>query len=150
MIYSQTHHKMAQQGKLTKTLAGREEGFIVGEGVVAAAGGTYVPNTKQVAPAAFYGDYYRRANVESNTFDASFIKLREVRLEYGIPAKLSKKLKLNNASLALYGRNLAIISDFPMFDPETATLNGSTILPGVEMGQMPSTRTFGMNLTVKF
>jgi len=150
MIYSQTHHKMAEQGKLTKTLNGREEGYIVGQGVVAAAGGTYIPNTKQVAPAAFYGDYYRRANVESNSFDASFIKLREVRLEYGIPAKLSKKLKLNNASLAFYGRDLAIISDFPMFDPETATLNGSTILPGVEMGQMPSTRTFGMNLTVKF
>ncbi|WP_291401161.1 SusC/RagA family TonB-linked outer membrane protein [Daejeonella sp.] len=150
MIYSQTHHKMSEQGKLKHTLKGREEGFIVGEGVVAGTGGTYTPNTKQVAPAAFYGDYYRRANVESNSFDASFIKLREVRLEYGIPAKLSRKLKLNNASLALYGRDLAIISDFPMFDPETATLNGSTILPGVEMGQMPSTRTFGMNLTVKF
>ncbi|SDL64248.1 TonB-linked outer membrane protein, SusC/RagA family [Daejeonella rubra] len=150
MIYSQTHHKMAEQGKLSSTLKGREEGFIVGEGVVAGAGGLYTANTKQVAPAAFYGDYYRRANVESNSFDASFIKLREVRLEYGIPAKFIKKLKLNQASLALYGRDLAIISDFPMFDPETAALNGSTILPGVEMGQMPSTRTFGMNLTVKF
>lgn len=150
MIYSQTHHKMSEQGKLKHTLKGREEGYIVGEGVVLGANGVYTPNTKQVAPAAFYGDYYRRANVESNSFDASFIKLREVRLEYGLPAKLSRKLGLNNASLALYGRDLAIISDFPMFDPETATLNGSTILPGVEMGQMPSTRTFGMNLTVKF
>jgi TonB-linked SusC/RagA family outer membrane protein len=150
MIYSQTHHKMAEQGKLSSTLKGREEGYIVGEGVVLGSDGLYTPNTRQVAPASYYGDYYRRANVESNSFDASFIKLREVRLEYGIPAKLSRKLRLNNASIALYGRDLAIISDFPMFDPETATLNGSTILPGVEMGQMPSTRTFGMNLTVKF
>jgi hypothetical protein len=37
-----------------------------------------------------------------------------------------------------------------MFDPETASLNGSTLLPGVEMGQMPSTRTIGLNLTFKF
>lgn len=150
MIYSQTHHKMSEQGKLKSTLPGREEGYIVGKGVVAGPNGTFVPNTRQVAPAAYYGDYYRRANVESNSLDASFIKLREVRFEFGIPAKYIQKLKLNQASLAFYGRDLALFSDFPMFDPETAALNGSTILPGVEIGQMPSTRTFGMNLTVKF
>jgi TonB-linked SusC/RagA family outer membrane protein len=149
-IYSQTHHKMMEQGKLKKSLAGREEGFIIGEGVVAGAGGTFTPNTTKVAPASYYADYYRRANVESNSFDASFIKLREVRLEYALPVKFTQKLKLNNASLALYGRDLALISDFPVFDPEVAALNGSTILPGIEIGQMPSMRTFGMNLTVKF
>ncbi|MES3017104.1 MAG: SusC/RagA family TonB-linked outer membrane protein [Bacteroidota bacterium] len=149
-IYSQTHHKMMEQGKLKKSLPGREEGFIIGDGVVAGAGGAFTPNTTKVAPATYYGDYYRRANVESNSFDASFIKLREVRLEYALPVKFTQKLKLNNASLALYGRDLALISDFPVFDPEVAALNGSTILPGIEIGQMPSMRTFGMNLTVKF
>jgi hypothetical protein len=43
-----------------------------------------------------------------------------------------------------------MITSFPIFDPETAALNGSTILPGVEMGQLPSSRTMGLNLTVKF
>ncbi len=141
---------MMEQGKLKKSLPGREEGFIIGDGVVAGAGGAFTPNTTKVAPATYYGDYYRRANVESNSFDASFIKLREVRLEYALPVKFTQKLKLNNASLALYGRDLALISDFPVFDPEVAALNGSTILPGIEIGQMPSMRTFGMNLTVKF
>ncbi|HEY1009594.1 MAG: SusC/RagA family TonB-linked outer membrane protein [Daejeonella sp.] len=149
-IYSQTHHKMMEQGKLKKSLPGREDGFIIGDGVVAGAGGTFTPNTTKVAPATYYGDYYRRANVESNSFDASFIKLREVRLEYALPIKFTRKLKLNNASIAFYGRDLALISDFPVFDPEVAALNGSTILPGVEIGQLPSMRTFGMNLTVKF
>ncbi len=149
-IYSQTHHKMAEQGKLKSTIPGRDVGYIIGEGVVAGPNGTFAPNVKQVAPAAYYGDFYRRANVESNSFDASFIKLREVRLEYGIPAKFLQKLKINQGSLAFFGRDLAMISDFPVFDPETAALNGSTILPGVEIGQLPSTRTFGMNLTLKF
>ena len=149
-VYSQTHHKMAEQGKLKKTLPGREEGFVIGEGVVAGPGGTFTPNATKRSPASFYGDYYRRANVESNSFDASFIKLREVRFEYALPAKFTQKLKLNNASLALYGRDLALISKFPVFDPEVAALNGSTILPGIEIGQLPSMRTFGMNLTVKF
>lgn len=150
IVYSQTHHKMTEQGKLKHTLKGREEGFIIGEGVVRNADGSYTVNTTKVAPATYYGDYYRRANVESNSFDASFVKLREVRLEYNLSRDLVRKLSINGASIAIYGRNLAMITNFPMFDPETAALNGSTILPGIEMGQMPSTRTFGINLTVKF
>jgi hypothetical protein len=43
-----------------------------------------------------------------------------------------------------------MFTDFPMFDPETAALNGSTLIPGVEIGQLPSTRTMGLNLTLKF
>jgi hypothetical protein len=43
-----------------------------------------------------------------------------------------------------------MITDFPVFDPETASLNGDTILPGAEIGQLPSTRTIGINLNLKF
>ncbi|SKC84020.1 SusC/RagA family TonB-linked outer membrane protein [Ohtaekwangia koreensis] len=149
IVYSQTHHKMSEQGKLEHTLRGREDGFIIGEGVVDNGDGTYSPNTKQVTLPDFYADYYRRANVESNSFDASYVKLREVRLEYNLPAKLLSRTPINKASIALYGRDLAMITDFPMFDPETAALNGSTILPGVEIGQMPTPRTYGMNITLK-
>jgi len=150
IVYSQTHHKMSEQGKLKHTLKGREEGYIVGDGVIANQDGTYSPNTKQVNPADYYVRYYRRANVESNSFDASYLKLREVRLEYNLPkGLLSRTRVLNGASIALYGRDLAMLTNFPMFDPETAALNGSNILPGVEIGQMPSTRTFGLNVTLK-
>jgi TonB-linked SusC/RagA family outer membrane protein len=150
LVYSQTHHKMAEQGKLKSTLPGREEGFIIGDGVVKNADGSYSPNTKKVPVGNYYGDYYRRVNVESNSFDASFLKLREMRFEYSLPKSLTTKIRVNNARIAVYGRDLAMITKFPMFDPETAALNGSTILPGVEIGQMPSTRTFGMNLTFNF
>lgn len=151
LIYSQTHHKMTEQGKLTHTLKGREENFIIGDGVVFDAGsGKYIPNTKKVLPVDYYVEYYRRANVEANSFDASFLKLREVRVEYSIPAAVLKKTFIKGATFAVYGRDLLLFTDFPIFDPETAALNGSTLLPGVEMGQMPSSRTMGVNLTVKF
>lgn len=150
IVYSQTHHKMTEQGKLKHTLKGREENFIIGDGVVLDADGKYVPNTKQVIPADFYADYWRRANVESNSFDASYLKLREARLEYSFPQKMLRKSFLQNVSLALYGRDLFMLTSFPMFDPETAALNGNTILPGIEMGQMPSQRTIGANITLKF
>ncbi|WP_126973577.1 SusC/RagA family TonB-linked outer membrane protein [Gynurincola endophyticus] len=150
MIYSQTHHKMSEQGKLKHTLKGREEGFVIGDGVVLNSEGKYEVNTKQVAVNSWYGDYYRRANVETNSFDASYIKLRELRFEYALPAKFVNRLRLNSASVALYGRDLAVISNFPVFDPETASLNGASIVPGVEMGQMPTPRTMGINISVKF
>ncbi|MBB6328954.1 TonB-linked SusC/RagA family outer membrane protein [Algoriphagus iocasae] len=150
IVYSQTHHKMSEQGKLTHTLKGREDGFIVGEGVVDNGDGTFSPNTTEVNLASYYADYYRRANVESNSFDASFVKLREVRLEYAVPARFLQKTSINQASIAFYGRDLAMWTKFPMFDPETAALNGGTLLPGVEMGQLPTPRTMGVNLTLKF
>lgn len=149
-IYSQTHHKMAEQGKLKHTLRGREENFIIGQGVVENPDKSFSPNTRKVLPVDYYVDYYRRANVESNSFDASFIKLREARFEYALPKRLLAKTLFKQVTFALYGRDLLLITSFPIFDPETAALNGSTILPGVEMGQLPSSRTFGANITIKF
>lgn len=151
LVYSQTHHKMTEQGKLKHTLRGREENFIIGDGVVLdPATGKYNANIKKVLPVDYYAEYYRRANVEANSFDASYLKLREVRVEYSIPKKVLGQSVVKQATFALYGRDLLMITNFPMFDPETAALNGSTILPGVEMGQLPSTRTMGVNITLKF
>ncbi|NQW79095.1 MAG: SusC/RagA family TonB-linked outer membrane protein [Chitinophagaceae bacterium] len=150
MIYSQSHHKMMEQGKLKSSLMGREENFIIGAGVVQNPDKSYSTNTTKVLPVDYYGDYYRRANVESNSFDASYLKLREARLEYNFPKSILGKSLFKQLSVALYGRDLLMITSFPIFDPETAALNGSTILPGVEMGQLPSSRTFGVNITVKF
>lgn len=150
IIYSQTHHKLMEQGKLKTTLMGRETGFIIGEGVVLNNDGTYSPNTNEAIPADWYRRQYRRANIESNSFDASFIKLREVSLSYALPTTWFDNSGIGSVDLSVYGRNLATISDFPIYDPETAALNGDTILPGIEMGQMPSPATYGINLRATF
>ncbi|WP_129750835.1 SusC/RagA family TonB-linked outer membrane protein [Flavobacterium beibuense] len=150
IIYSQTHHKSMEQGKLTSTYYGREDGFIVGEGVVQNADGSYSPNTTQALTPDWYARYYRRANIESNSFDASWLKLREVSLAYNFPKSLIKNTGLSSVQLSVFGRDLATISDFPIYDPETAALNGSSLLPGIEMGQMPSPATYGFNLKVNF
>ncbi len=150
IIYSQSFHKMMEQGKLVQSLRGREENYIIGEGVVREPDGKFSPNTTKVIPADFYREYYRRANVEANSHDASFLKLREARLSYSLPNKVLNKTAFQQVTVALYGRDLLLISSFPIFDPETAALNGSVILPGIEMGQMPSQRTMGINVTLKF
>jgi TonB-linked SusC/RagA family outer membrane protein len=176
IVYSQAHHKMTQQGKLGFTLNGRLAGtefyiekddprilsdaalskknlggyYMVAPGVVDVGNGTYVPNTKVVTVEAYYSENYRINNVETNSFDASYLKLREVRFEYSLPKSVLDKTPFEKASLAVYGRNLMMVTSFPMFDPEAAALNGGTITPGVETGQLPTTRTVGLNLTLGF
>ncbi|UOU98449.1 SusC/RagA family TonB-linked outer membrane protein [Chryseobacterium daecheongense] len=152
MAYSQTHHKMSEQGKLTHTLIGRDNpnGTIVGQGVVQNADGSFSPNTKAVSLSSYYGDYYRRANVETNTFDTSFIKLRDARIAYSFSKDVIAPLKLTELTLAIFGKNLWMWTKFPMFDPEVAALNDSTITPGVEIGQLPTARTIGFQLNLKF
>ncbi|MFV0175616.1 SusC/RagA family TonB-linked outer membrane protein [Empedobacter falsenii] len=146
IVYSQTYHKMMEQGKLADSLPGREDGFIIGDGVVLNPDGTYSQNTTKTDVATYYKEYNRRANVESNSFDASYLKLRDVSLTFDCPKRLLSKTGLEALSLTVYGRDLFTISDFPLYDPETASLNGSTYVPGVEMGQMPSTATYGITL----
>ncbi|ADQ79600.1 TonB-dependent receptor plug [Paludibacter propionicigenes WB4] len=174
LIYSQSFHKMTEQGKLAYTLNGRTPGsqyyiagddpritgnpaltqsggiYMVAPGVVKNTDGSYSPNSKLITVESYYKEYNRIANVETNSFDGSYLKLREVRFDYSLPAKIIKKTPLTAASIGVYGRNLLCITDYPLFDPETVALNGSSIVPGIETGSLPSTRTLGVNLSVSF
>jgi TonB-linked SusC/RagA family outer membrane protein len=148
-LYSQTNHKSNTLGKTKVTLPGREDG-IVGDGVVLGNDGKYTSNTVKVAASSYYETYYAISNAETNIFDASFIKLREARIEYTLPAGTLKKLGIKQTSIAVYGRELFNFTDFPGFDPEGGNLNSGTLTPGVELMQFPSTRNMGINLTLKF
>jgi hypothetical protein len=59
-----------------------------------------------------------------------------------------RRLGLQKLLIGIYGRNLYTWSKWPMFDPEFGTLSGSDILTGFEVGQFPSTRSYGINLVV--
>ncbi len=148
-IYSFSHSVLAGAGKLKSTLDGRYGG-IIGEGVTRNADGTYRPNDIVATPGDYYNQKYLRDNVESNLFDASFIKLREVSLEYRFAGSLIKRIGAQAASLNIYGRDLLLFTKFPLYDPEIATLNRNRIEPGFETGQFPSTRSFGATLKVSF
>ena len=148
-MYSQTNHKNNTLGKTVVTLPGRDNG-IVGEGVVKLADGSFIQNTKVADASAYYDNYYQISNAETNIFDASFIKIREVRLEFELPSQLLKKIGVQRTSIALWGRDLFNFTKFPGFDPEGGNLNNGTLTPGVELTQFPSNRTVGTNLTFKF
>lgn len=150
VAYSLTQGKMAVQGKTKSTLPGRENG-IVGKGVVDNGDGTYSPNTVAVYDmSSYYDQHFGVSNVEGAVFTTDFIKLREVRFDYTLKTTLVQKMKLQKLAIGVYGRDLFIWSKWPGFDPEFGTLSGSEISRGFEIGQFPSTKTFGVNLNVTF
>lgn len=146
--HSLMHYKLSEQGKTTNTLPGRYNG-IIGNGVVQTTDGKYIPNTTIATDIdEYYRSHFGIDNAEGSTFSTDFIKFREARFDYTIPTKLTKKLGIERATVGVYGRNLYIWSDWPAFDPEFGTLSGTDITQGFEIGQFPSTRTFGFNLVV--
>jgi len=86
---------------------------------------------------------------EAFTYDASFIKLREVTLGYDIPASFLDGTFIGNATVGVFGRNLAILSkNTPNIDPESAVTNNN--VQGFENGQNPSVRSIGVNVKLGF
>ncbi|SOD12314.1 SusC/RagA family TonB-linked outer membrane protein [Pedobacter xixiisoli] len=148
--YSLTHAVLAEEGKLQKTVPGRYNG-IVGNGVML-KDGVYVPNTIVATNIqAYYNGHFNRDNVESNLFSTDFIKFREARLDYALTPKFTSKLGLQKATIGIYGRDLLMFTDWPAFDPEFGTIGADgDISAGFESAQFPSTRTFGINLTIAF
>ena len=149
-MFSQTNHKSNTLGKTNVTLPGRENG-IIGDGVVYnSTTGKYSPNTVKVSADNYYETVYAINNAEMNVFDATYLKLREARIEFSLPQSLLSKIGIKQTNVAVYGRDLFNFTKFPGFDPEGGNLNNGTITPGVELMQFPSTRNMGVNLTFKF
>jgi hypothetical protein len=148
VAHSLTHYKLAEQGKTKETLPGRYNG-IIGNGVVMDGDGKYRKNDVIATDIdEYYRSHYGVDNAEGSTFSTDFVKFREARLDFTLNSRLTKRLGLQRATIGVYGRDLAIWTKWPIFDPEFGTLDGTDIVRGFEIGQFPSTRTFGFNLVL--
>lgn len=84
------------------------------------------------------------------TYDASYIKLREVTLGYTFPDKFLKDTPFKRAKFSLVGRDLwTIYRNTPQgIDPEAGTTSGNG--QGIEYGSFLPTRTVGININLAF
>lgn len=145
-LYSMTTTWGRYAGALDETLIGREGG-IVGVGVMPDGNGGFVENTVVAGAEKFNKAAYSNDIASSSVFDASFIKLREVKIGYTF--KNFKNLAIKDLNISLVGRNLAILSTtVPHVDPETAFSSGN--VQGLEYGQLPSARSIGFSISCKF
>ena len=82
---------------------------------------------------------------EWGTFDASFVKLRELSLGYTFSPDWLKKIGLRSFNLSLVGRNLWLIyKNIPHIDPENSFSAGN--VQGIESNMIPTSRSIGFNL----
>lgn len=141
-IYSATNQKGAAYGLSNITLDGREGGIPVT--------GTD-PNGNPVNQTVSAYDYWRSySEVSSNfVYDADFIKLRSVSLNYNFPKSYLAHSPFQSVSLAFSAHNLwTIYSKTPNIDPESNYSNSNG--QGLERASMPLTRNYGLTLNVKF
>ncbi len=150
-IFSLTTQWMRQYGLDEATDVPLRQGNIIGDGVIEQEidGETvYVPNDVSV-PFSDYSYWYNAYGLhESCIFDASYVKLGELRLGYELPDHLTERAKCQRIMLALVGRNLGLLySKIPHVDPETS-ISADKSKMGFEIFNMPSARTFTFNLIV--
>ncbi len=154
-IYSGTNVRLTQWGLHKQTLVNREGGMVV-KGVI--QNGTdsngkpiYEPFTKtlnQRETRDYWANLGERAQ-ENFIYDASFVKLRQISLEYSIPPALLSKLPFTNLAISFVGRNLAILyKNIDNVDPESNYTDSNA--QGLDYFGMPTTRTYGFNLRVTF
>lgn len=97
-------------------------------------------------------DYYRGiaySITDQFVSEAGFVKLRQLTFGYSLPSGFLAKTPLQSASLSLVARNLLLLySQVKGVDPES-NYNNSNV-QGLENFGVPPTRSFGLNLMVRF
>ena len=124
--------------------AGNCKGYVV-DGIVASTG---QKNTYAVDPQTYWDNV--RSNAASMfVYDNSYVKCREITFGYTFPENLVSKMKYVNAlSVSFVARNPFIIwKNIPNIDPDS---NYSSTGMGLEYGSLPSRRSYGINVNVKF
>ena len=85
--------------------------------------------------------------------DAGYIKLRELSLEYAIPAAAIDRLlggSIVSASVALSGRDLYTWTDYTGVDPEVSNFGNQPIARNIDVAPYPPSRSFWLTMRVTF
>lgn len=148
-IFSGTIMDGRSQGMFKETATGRDG--MVFDGGDWAGGAVKQDGSPNdiVVPKERLNEFYSRTG-EANIFDASYVKLRQVRLGYSLPSSILNNLgPVRALNIALVGNNVWMIhKNIPHIDPETVFSN--TKVPGLESQVAPKTRSFGFNLNLEF
>jgi TonB-linked SusC/RagA family outer membrane protein len=171
-IYSMSNAIAYANGTAKETLQGRDEwyrseeermaagvsqgdwvptGGYVGKGVIntgTSDNPVYVENNIPVNPQTYWGSFLTNTP-EPFIYDATYAKLREVIVGYTLPPKYLSKTPFQSVSISFVARNLFILySSIPNVDPESNYNNSNG--QGLEYGSIPSRKSYGFSLNLKF
>jgi TonB-linked SusC/RagA family outer membrane protein len=144
-IFSITNYFGDYTGVLAQTLKGREVDWnkpgVVVKGIDDVTG---QPNTVNVTTEQYLQNIFP-VN-EPYIYDASYVKLREVRVGLDLPQRFAGMFNARAINLAVSGRNLHTWTKVPNIDPEFAFQSGN--FQGIEFAALPTARSIGINLRI--
>ncbi|PLK44039.1 SusC/RagA family TonB-linked outer membrane protein [Emticicia sp. TH156] len=145
-ILSSTALNGLRQGHTKASLVGRNGGV-----VFPAVYANGEKNTTAVDPQSFYTDYRNAQIADPFLFKSDFIKLRNITLNYDATRLIGSRVKfIKGLALSVSCRNVLIIKKYLAdLDPEAFASSGDFRV-GYEQTTLPTTRTYGVNLNVKF
>jgi TonB-linked SusC/RagA family outer membrane protein len=142
-----------RQGHSKASLVGRRPGEngVVFPGVYRDGANAGKQNTTAVFGKDFYTDYRGQQIADPFVYKSDYIKLRNITLSYDFTSLIGSQAKfVKGLMLSLSCRNVAIIKKYvPDIDPEQVA-STSDLRAGYEAVALPTTRTWGANLNVKF
>ena len=143
---SQTNFNLYRHGLHQSTLVGREEGFVTGVGVNQQG----QPNTVQTPLQTFYETVNTSSIREEFAYNAGFWKLRQLSIGYDFTKMLPARIFVKGLRLSAVANNVALLKKWvPNIDPEQFG-NVSDREAGLEQTGLPTTRSIGFNLNLKF
>ncbi len=144
-FFSNTNMMCDQSGMCANTLKGREVDWnnpgIVVKGIDKTTGQA---NTINVTSENYFQSLWLIN--QAYTYDDSYVKLRELRVGYDLPAEFARRFSAQNVNVAFVGRNLWTHSNVPNIDPEFTYNTGNA--QGLEFAPMPTTRSVGITVQV--
>lgn len=145
MMLSGTNFNATRHGLHKMTLVGREGG-VLGVGVNE-KGET---NTVK-APVQDYWSVVRSlALIEPVVYDGGYWKLRQITAGYDLTKFLPKSFPIKSVKLSFVANNILMLKKWvPNIDPESFGYSSDNLV-GMESTGLPTTRSMGFNLNVKF
>jgi len=142
-LYSFGQVDLRSQGHIDYTGVDRHMPRIL-PGVIANGDGTYRPNNIQVPAQTYFSGLGGLAS-EGAVFDATVYRLRELALNYNLPASMLSKTPFGQASIGVSARNLLFFAPGFPADPEVNT-QGAGNIQGMDLSGPPQVRNYGVNL----
>ncbi|MFH6603698.1 SusC/RagA family TonB-linked outer membrane protein [Maribacter algicola] len=145
-VFSQTESMLDGAGVSQRTADARDAGSVPVNGVVESSGAA-VTSVDPEEWFRFIGD--RNGVGEMYVYDRTNIKLSQFSLGYNIDVQSLNIPWMKSASVSFVGNNLFFLKKEAPFDPELAmSTNRNSV--GLDNFNLPSTRNYGVNLSVTF
>jgi len=118
--------------------------------------GNTIKNTTSISAfdSRFSGGFGAYGPDETNVYDKTTVRLRELNFGYNIPKSLLSKTPFGSAYIGLSGRNLWFRAPNMLkglnFDPEVLSDVSSSNIQGLDLGAAPSSKRIGVNIRFTF